>query len=68
MYAGEGNGPIFNELTDMMDFHMDVLNVRVANVVLGQATHSVIVTQKRGGSGGCKPEADEEFAEEGNFV
>jgi hypothetical protein len=34
-HAGEVNGPILDELADVMKFHTDVFNVWVANVVLG---------------------------------
>ncbi len=51
-----------------MKFDLDVLDVGVADVVLGQATRGVIVTKDRGREGGTEFKAGEEFTEEADFM
>jgi hypothetical protein len=64
----QGDGAVFNQLTDVVEFHADMFHVWVAHMVLCQAMCSIVVTQERHGSRWGEAEASEEFTKEGKFM
>ena len=51
-----------------MEFDADVLDIRMADMVLGESACSIIVAKKRGGSGRSEAKSGEEFTKERKFV
>jgi hypothetical protein len=67
-HLSEGNRALLNHLADIVEFYMDVFDIGMASVVLGQAPGSIIVAQERHGSEWGETETTEESLKECQFM